>query len=87
MCNIFRTVSNLIVSSISLWCPNVQVGLQHGGNEAGKGPSWEVDLEHTITSCDGQDSIDIKATLTGMSLTGQVRSATTPLIGILNALG
>lgn len=41
-----------------------QVGLQHGGNEAGKGPSWEVDLEHTITSCDGQDSIDIKATLT-----------------------
>ncbi|XP_023709454.1 hemolymph lipopolysaccharide-binding protein [Cryptotermes secundus] len=41
-----------------------QVGLQHGGNEADKGPSWEVDLEHTVTSCDSHDSIDIKATLT-----------------------
>jgi hypothetical protein len=65
MGNVFRTVSNLTLSSIIFWFPHVQVGLQHGGSEAGKGLSWEVDLEHTITSCDGQDSIDIKATLTG----------------------
>jgi hypothetical protein len=59
------TLTYRVVQCVSFF---LQARLEHGGGETSGRSSWEVDLEQTVTSCNGQDAINITATLTGMGI-------------------